>query len=286
MQKITLIPYNIDMRLNDKYTIFGHSGFLGKNIINILKKNKIKYFLPPKKKIKFSHNLGHIIYCIGVYNVLEDPIRSFDASLKILSKIILTNKFKSFTFISSTRLYLNSKKTNENDKICINPNNKDYFFNSIRLAAENFCLSQNNKRIKVVRISNLYGNFFEEQKYFLPNLIRNSIKKKSINLIINKNSKKNYLDVVDAIEIILKIIKTSKYRLYNIASNKRYSLNFISQVIQKHTKCRINYINQKKIYNEPIININRIKKEFNFKSNNNFKESLVKIISSKKTKGT
>ena len=178
MQKITLIPYNIDMRLNDKYTIFGHSGFLGKNIINILKKKKIKYFLPPKKKIKFSHNLGHIIYCIGVYNVLEDPIRSFDASLKILSKIILTNKFKSFTFISSTRLYLNSKKTNENDKICINPNNKDYFFNSIRLAAENFCLSQNNKRIKVVRISNLYGNFFEEQKYFLPNLIRNSIKKK------------------------------------------------------------------------------------------------------------
>ena len=52
MQKITLIPYNIDMRLNDKYTIFGHSGFLGKNIINILKKKKIKYFLPQKKKDK------------------------------------------------------------------------------------------------------------------------------------------------------------------------------------------------------------------------------------------
>ena len=100
-------------------------------------------------------------------------------------------------------------------------------------------------------------------------------------MTINKNSKKNYLDVVDAIEIILKIIKTSKYRLYNIASSKRYSLDFVSQVIQKHTKCRINYINQKKIYNEPIININRIKKEFNFKSNNNFKESLIKIISSK-----
>ena len=272
------------MRRNEKYTIFGHTGFLGKNIINFLKKDKIEYFLPQKKKLKFSHNLGHIIYCIGVYNVLDDPIKSIDASLKILGKIILENKFTSFTFISSTRLYLNSKKTNENDKICINPNNKDYFFNSLRLAAENFCLSQNNKKIKVVRISNLYGNFFEKQKYFLPNLLRNSIKKKSINLIINKNSKKNYLNVVNAIEIILKIIKTGKYRLYNIASNKRYSLDFISRIIQKHTKCKIKYINQKAIYNEPIINIDRIKKEFNFQSNNNFKESLIKIIISKKIK--
>ncbi len=270
------------MRRNGKYTIFGHTGFLGKNIINFLDKNKIKYFLPKKKKIKFSHNLGHIIYCIGIYNVLDEPIRSIDASLKILSKIILSNKFTSFTLISSTRLYLNSKKTNENDKICINPNNKDYFFNSLRLTAENFCLSQNNKRIRVVRISNLYGNFFGKQKYFLPNLIRNSIKKKSINLTINKNSKKNYLNVVDAIEIILKIIKKGKYRLYNIASNKRYSLDFISQIIQKHTKCKIKYINQKTIYNEPLIDINRIKKEFNFKSNDNLKESITKIIVLKK----
>ena len=245
-------------------------------------KIKLSIFYLKKKKIKFSHNLGHIIYCIGVYNVLNEPMRSIDGSLKLLSEIILRNKFTSFTLISSTRLYLNSKKTNENDKICINPNDKDYFFNSLRLTAENFCLSQNNKRIRVVRVSNLYGNFFEKQKYFLPNLIRNSIKKKSINLTINKNSKKNYLNVVDAIEIILKIIKRGKYRLYNIASNKRYSLDFISQIIQKHTNCKIKYINQKTIYNEPLININRIKKEFNFKSNNNFKESIIKIIISKK----
>ena len=210
------------MRRNEKYTIFGHTGFLGKNIINFLKKDKIEYFLPQRKKLKFSHNLGHIIYCIGVYNVLDEPIKSIDASLKILSSIILENKFTSFTLISSTRLYLNSKKTNESDKICINPNNKDYFFNSLRLTAENFCLSR--------------------------------------------------------------IIKTGKYRLYNIASNKRYSLDFISRIIQKQTKCKIKYINQKAIYNEPVINIDRIKKEFNFRSNNNFKESLIKIIISKKSK--
>ena len=154
------------MRRNEKYTIFGHTGFLGKNIINFLKKDKIEYFLPQKKKLKFSHNLGHIIYCIGVYNVLDDPIKSIDASLKILGKIILENKFTSFTFISSTRLYLNSKKTNENDKICINPNNKDYFFNSLRLAAENFCLSQNNKKFKLLEFQIYMVIFLKNKNIF------------------------------------------------------------------------------------------------------------------------
>ena len=61
MQKLTLIPYNIDMMLNDKYTIFGHSGFLGKNIINILKKNKMKYFLPQKKARKLFPQMKKVM---------------------------------------------------------------------------------------------------------------------------------------------------------------------------------------------------------------------------------
>jgi len=266
-----------------KYTIFGHSGFLGSNIVKYLIKNKFSCFLP-KKKIKFSRNLNNVIYCIGVYDVVNNPIKSIEASLNILSKLILKNNFESFTLISSTRLYMNSNQTNENNKISIDPKSKNYLFNSIKLAAENFCLSQNNKNIKVLRISNLYGDNFHNQKYFLPNLIRNSTKAKSINITINKKSKKNYLNVEDAIRIMLKIINGSKFRLYNIASDKRYSLDFISKIIQKLTDCKIKYINQKIIYDEPLININRIKKEFKFKPKHDFKEKLVKIINEYKLK--
>ena len=265
------------MKRKEKYTIFGHRGFLGKNIVHYLRKKEKKYFLP-KKKNKFSKNLNNVIYCIGVYDVLDNPIKSIDASLKILSEIIINNKFKSFVLISSTRLYLNSKKTNENDKISIDPNSKNYFFNSLRLTAENFCLSQNNRKIKVVRISNLYGDYFKSQKYFLPNLIRNSIEKKLISITINKNSKKNYLNVQDAVEVLIKIINKGKYRLYNIASDKRYSLDFISKTIQKITKCKIKYYNQKIKYDEPLININRVKKEFKFKPKNDFKNKLQQIV--------
>ena len=99
-----------------------------------------------------------------------------------------------------------------------------------------------------------------------------------ISITINKNSKKNYLNVQDAVEVLIKIINKGKYRLYNIASDKRYSLDFISKTIQKITKCKIKCYNQKIRYDEPLININRVKKEFKFKPKNNFKDKLQQIV--------
>ena len=99
-----------------------------------------------------------------------------------------------------------------------------------------------------------------------------------ISITINKNSKKNYLNVQDAVEVLIKIINKGKYRLYNIASDKRYSLDFISKTIQKITKCKIKYYNQKIRYDEPLININRVKKEFKFKPKNDFKNKLQQIV--------
>ena len=266
------------MKKKKKYTIFGHTGFLGQNIVGYLKKNNLNFFLPQKNRFIFSKNLNNIIYCIGVDNVFDDPLDSIEANLKILSKIITKNKFESLLFVSTTRLYLNSNKTSENDLININPNLKNYFFNSLKLAAENFCLSQKNKKVKVVRMSNLYGNHFSKQKYLLPTLLRNSVNKKIIDIYINKKSKKNYLNVDDAIDVIFKVINKGKYRLYNIASDKLYTLDFIAKNIQKITKCKIRYKNQKFRYDEPKINIKIIKKEFNFRPKNDFGEYLNKIV--------
>ncbi len=262
------------MKNKKKYTIFGHTGFLGNNIARYLKNNNQNCFLPKKNQFLFSKNLNNVIYCIGKDNVFEDPTNSIEANLKILAKIIKKNKFESFLYISTTRLYLNSNKTSEEDVIKINPFSKEYFFNCLKLASENFCLSQKNKKIKIARLSNLYGDFFKSQTYLLPTLLRDSVNKKTINISINKNSKKNYLYVDDAIKIIIKIATKGKHRLYNVASDRQYSLNTIAKKIQKMTNCKIKYKNQKIKYNEPIINIKKIKKEFNFKPKNNFLEFL------------
>ena len=171
--------------MKKKFTVFGHSGFLGKNVVNYLIKNGFKYFLPPRNKYKFKKNLNNVIFCIGSDNVFNNPINAINANLKILIEVIENNRFDSFLFISSTRIYLGSKKTREIDEININPNNPTYLFNLLKLASENYCLSKKNKNIKIVRLSNLYGEYFKDQIYLLPTLLRNIKRNKKITITIN-----------------------------------------------------------------------------------------------------
>jgi nucleoside-diphosphate-sugar epimerase len=127
-------------------------------------------------------------------------------------------------------------------------------------------------------MSNLYGDNFTNQAYLLPAWIRNSIKNKKIDLYINKNSTKDFIYVNDAFDVLLKIIKRGKHRLYNVASGKNIELFKILKEIKKITNCKINYTNRFKIVKEPRINIKRIVNEFNFKPENNLIDLLNHLI--------
>ena len=265
--------------IKNSFTIFGR-GFVGTSFSNFLKKSKINFFFPKKGKYKFNKNLNHIIYCIGNQNWLKHPDKTFEANLAMVGKILFNNRFESFTLVSSTRVYFANEKnkTGEEEFIKIKPNNKDFLYNSLKIAAENLCLSLDNNNIKVVRISNLYGNNFTNQSYILPTWIKDSINKKTISLLINKNSTKDYIFVDDAFDVILKIIKKSKYRLYNIASGKNIKLSKILKEIKNCTNCKIRYKKNSKLIREPKINIDRIKREFNFKVKNNLIDSISQLI--------
>ena len=167
-----------------KFTIFGQ-GFVGENLSIFLKKRKFEFFFPKKGKYKFKKNLNNVVFCIGNQNWLRKPNLTYQANLAIMTKILFNNKFESFTLISSTRLYIANQKgnTSEDNLIKVNTNEKKYLYNSLKISAENLCLCLNNKKIKVVRISNLYANNFTNQAYILPTIIRDSIKKKKLILI-------------------------------------------------------------------------------------------------------
>ena len=263
----------------NSFTIFGQ-GFVGTNISIFLKKKKYNLFLPKKGKYKFKKNLHNVIYCIGNQNWLKDPKVTYDANLGLVPEIIFNNKFDSFTLLSSTRLYLGNSEgeTSENNPININSNDKNFFYNSLKLAAENLCLSLNNKNIKVVRMSNLFGDHFKNNALILPTWIRNSVKYKKIDIYISKNSTKDFIYVNDAFDVLLKIIKRGKHRLYNVASGKNIKLSKILKEIKKITNCKINYAYNLNVVKEPKINIKRIINEFNFKTKNNLINFLNHLI--------
>jgi nucleoside-diphosphate-sugar epimerase len=264
--------------MNNYYTIFGNTGFIGNNLLSYCKKKKYKVFLPKKGKYIYKKNLGHIIYCMGTGEAKINPIKAFKANLLGVIKIIFNNKFDSFTYISTTRVYLFNKNSAEDKERSVNVvTDEGSLFNLLKLSAEKI-LIQSKKNIKIIRLTNVYGKFFSKQKYLLPNLIRNSLIKKKIIISINKNSLKDYLHIDEAMPFFFKIINKSKYKIYNIAGSKRYKIKDIANEIKKNTSCEVVYENQKLIINDQKININRIKREFNFNPKRNLLSDLKIII--------
>ncbi len=259
-------------------TIFGHSGFIGTNLKNFCFENKLKIFLPKKSQFRFKKNLGHIIYCIGTGEARKKPFKAIKANYEILKEILENNKFKSLTYLSTTRVYLHNKKTSENDEIINDLSDDSILFSLIKRSAEQLCLNIKNKNIRAIRLTNTYGHHFTKQLYLLPALIRGAKKNGKIQITINKNSLKNYLHIEEAIPIILKITLKGKNRLYNLAGKKRFRFIDIAKKIQKKIKCKIILSNQNIVLNDPIININKVCKEFKFNPKRNLLKDMDKII--------
>jgi nucleoside-diphosphate-sugar epimerase len=267
-------------------TIFGHKGFIGKNILLKLRLKKQKIFLPKRNILKYKINLGHIIYCIGSHQWRNDPYNAFNTDIAIIANILKNNNYKSFNLISSTRIYKN-KSTNEDSEISVNPINNDDYYNCLKIVAENLVLL--NKKNKVIRISNIFGNNYSST-IFLPTIIRDAVHKKKIFLTTNKKSEKDFLFVDEAAEVIIKIVKNGSKNIYNVAYGKNYLIDDIVKHLKNITSSKIIYKYKPSIVKNSVINIARIKKEFNFKPKTNvlkylkilvknYKESLNKKIS-------
>ena len=193
------------------YTVFGSRGFIGSEIVKFLNKKNIKFFIPIKKKVKFKKNLGDIIYCVGSDDWKKFPAKGFQSNLGHLTSVLFNCKFKSFLFLSSSRVYINNqqKNTKENSKLKVNPADLNDYYNLLKLTSESVCLSLKHKNIKIIRLSNVLGQNFNSPLVF-PSMIRDSIKRNKINLTINKNSTKDYIHINDVIDIVFKIIKKGK----------------------------------------------------------------------------
>ena len=66
--------------------------------------------------------------------------------------------------------------------------------------------------------------------------------------------------------------------MYNIASGKNTELYKIAEKIKEVTNCKIKYTNQHNLVSDPLIDIKRIKKEFNFKPKKDLIKSLSELI--------
>lgn len=164
-----------------------------------------------------------------------------DANVNKLKVILTQANFQKLVYISSTRVYLNSRDSAENSdlKICHNDGRK--LFNLTKLVAEELCL-RSKKNVVVVRPSNVYGLALNSP-LFLPQIIKNAINNNHVDMYVSSDYEKDYVSVDDVVAVMYKLAEsiTSPGDIYNIASGYNVSAKSIADILISETGCNIQW---------------------------------------------
>lgn len=259
-------------------TVLGASGFIGTNIIRKLIFDNIPFYAPTKTDDLLNKDLGDIIYCIGLTSDFRTkPFETINAHVCKLNEVLSTCTFNSLTYLSSTRVYINSTEfvATENDKLLIDPMNSDDLYTLSKLTGERLCLSSGRKT-KIIRLSNVIGKT-DVSSNFLSSIIFKIKSEGSVQFQQSLSSSKDFIFIDDVVNMILKIVFTGKQYIYNLASGKNTTNETLVLELQKYFSYTFSVVENPTKIIFPSISIEKICSEFKFEPKG-FSEQLSLII--------
>ncbi len=268
-----------------KFTVLGANGFIGSHLIAELEQSHIDYYAPGRNAPLSGKPLGNIIYCIGLTaDFRQRPFDTIEAHVCKLNHILRNCNFASLTYLSSTRIYKhNIGIANEESIISINTSDPYEIYNSSKLTGEMLVLNCNSKNTKIVRLSNVYGEDSSSDN-FISSIIRDALEKKKIIFHTSPDSAKDYISIKDIVRMLLKISLNGRQTIYNLAQGANTENAEIARIIQAETGCVVEFDQNAEKIIFPIIQINRISSEFNYKPLFTLSNDLKGIIQSFKVK--
>ena len=209
---------------------------------------------------------------IGTYNILE-------AALKL--------KIKNVLVTSTSEVYGEQKYIPIDEN---HPVEASSPYASTKIAADNLALSYFKSfklPVKIIRPFNVFGPR-QSSRGLIPNVILQILNKNKEIKVGNLYPKRDYTYVEDTCEAIYKIAKLSEKfngEVFNIGTNKTYSVREIIDLIKKLTKSnkkiKVNTIRVRPKKSEvDILKCNnlKIKRYCNWKNKHSFKKGLIKTI--------
>jgi nucleoside-diphosphate-sugar epimerase len=125
------------------------------------------------------------------------------------------------------------------------------------------CLSLNNEKIRVARLSNVYGKG-QSTSTFLGSVIDDVRNGRFITINESPDSMKDYISLEDVIEISIKIAIAGNERIYNVASGMAISHYDVARTIEETLNVAVNFSKYAQPRVFPSIDISKIRQEFNF----------------------
>ncbi|BBW90328.1 dTDP-glucose 4,6-dehydratase [Pseudoalteromonas sp. PS1M3] len=243
------------------YTVFGGRGFIGSEIVNQLTDSGHTVYVPKRGDGRvFKEDLGCVIYCAGHGNC-NAPFDVFEANVSLLKRLLQEAKFDYLLYMSSTRVYMNQKSSNEIASLTICGDDERRLFNLTKLLGEELCL-KSKRKVCIVRPSNVYGVALNSP-LFLPSITRNAITFGKVDMYIPCEYSKDYVSVQDVASCCINLATNQNVHgeIVNIAAGYNVSAKEIADTLIKHTGCEVNW-HEVKNFNErfPTTDISKLKK--------------------------
>lgn len=244
-----------------RFTVFGSAGFIGSRLVASLESAGHECLRPPRGTLP-SGELGHVVYAVGV--TADFRTRPFDtarAHVGLLTEVLETCRFESLLYLSSARVYAGLDVGHEDAALRVRPGVADELYNITKAAGESLCLTSPRPTIRVVRLSNVYGDDVHSPT-FLASLIRDAVSEGVIHLRTSRRSEKDYVSVADVVRLLPRIAVDGRSRVYNVASGRNRSHGDIVDRLAALTGCQVSEAEDAPTIIFPPIDVSRVQAEF------------------------
>ena len=251
-----------------KFTVLGAKGFIGSHLTNHLKKNGHEVGTPHDLDlISKEADLGNVIYAIGLTgNFRLKPHETVQSHICLLSRLLQATNFSSWTYLSSTRiygLYSSPEPVAEESPILVKPD-LEGLYDLTKLTGEALCLSLGRPKIRIARLSNVYGIGMNSST-FLGSIMNDLSNGQNVEIGEDPDSTKDYISVYDVCGLLEHIALEGKSRIYNLASGAQVTHGSIAATINSVSREKISFRSGAFKKRFPKIDIAKVIDEFQFK---------------------
>ena len=250
--------------MSEQYSIFGAYGLVGSTVAAQLEAaghtvRRITRDNWPED----GTSLGNIIFTVGMTADFRNRlVETFDLQVIRLQDAFRKYSFDSFTYLSSARVYVGARSTNEDIELQVRPTLVDNAYNITKLTGESRCFVEDNTKVRVVRLSNVYG-VPDSSNLFLTAVMRDAVNNGSVVIGQSPHSSKDYITVEDAAKAIILVAQRGQHRLYNIACGQNVTHRQIADIlVSEHYS--VDFGNDGALATFPEINTSRFDAEFGF----------------------
>ena len=138
----------------------------------------------------------------------------------------------SFTYLSSTRVYMHSCDGREDSAIIVDPQQPSDLYNLSKLTGEAICLADPRPALRVVRLANVFGAG-DNSNNFLAAVAREGAARGKVTIGTGRGASKDYIALDDAVEAIFRMPFQATSRLINVASGVNTPNTLIGELLDR-----------------------------------------------------